>query len=55
MILSSILYVVSLAAALGCAYLLSSYNLYLWLMALPFWVAFFYLSFGIWVLILIVW
>ena len=55
MILSSILYIVSLAAALGCAYLLSSYNLYLWLMALPFWVAFFYLSVGIWVLILIAW
>lgn len=55
MILTSILYLISLLGSLAAAYFLSSYNVYYWLLTLPFWFVAFYLCFGLWVLILIVW
>ncbi len=55
MILTSILYILALAGGLGVGYWLSNYNIYCWLVALPCWFLFFYLLFGLWVVILFVW
>ena len=55
MILNTILYMLSLGAALACAYPLSLINIYLWLLAIPFWFLLYYVFFGLWLLLLIVW
>lgn len=55
MILTSILYLISLSGSLVAAYFLSTYNVYYWLLALPFWFVSFYLCFALWILLLIVW
>ncbi len=55
MILTSILYLISLSVSLAAAYFLSAYNAYFWFLVLPFWFVSFYLCFGLWVLFLILW
>ncbi len=55
MILNTVIYLLSLGAALGCAYPLAQFNTYLWLLALPLWLLLYYICFGLWLVFLIVW
>ncbi len=55
MILNIVIYIISLGAALGCAYPLSSFNVYLWLLAVPFWFVLYYVCFGLWLVVLTIW
>ena len=55
MILNTIIYLISLLAALGCAYPLTRFSVYFWLMAIPFWLILYYVVFGLWLVVLIFW
>ncbi len=55
MILNIVIYAISLLAACLCAYPLSQFNIYLWLLAIPFWFLFYYVCFGLWLVILTLW
>lgn len=55
MILNILIYAISLLAACLCAYPFSQFNIYLWLLAIPFWFLFYYVCFGLWLVILTLW
>lgn len=55
MILSLVLYILSLAGAIGCAYPLSLINVYFWFLIFPFWFLLYYICFGFWLIFLIIW
>ncbi len=55
MILNVVIYILSLGAALGCAYPVSKFNVYFWLLAAPFWLVLYYIVFALWLLFLIIW
>ena len=55
MILNSILLLLSLGGAVSLVYVWSAVNVWLWLVVLPLFLVFYYILFGLWIALLVVW
>ncbi|MBQ1878900.1 MAG: 1-acyl-sn-glycerol-3-phosphate acyltransferase [Candidatus Enteromonas sp.] len=55
MILNTILLVLALAGAGALTYLFSLFNVWFWLLILPFWMVSYYILFALWIVFLVIW